>query len=269
MKPRLLQFAGLGLAVVAATTLAVTAQPGPDVRVAPAIPVPEPQAPEPDSPSGPPVETEASPGVEAVSPPAPDAREDVGAPTAPVAGPETTTGNRKEKDEGKPSDAPASPPAVQVPAGKPLDWEQNIVRVSILDDMRPVSLPVEGKEAMDRPADETKVPRIVSPYPPKALSPVPDGWQLFTDTNVPTRIHRVKLKDGRTIDIGVFPPALMPANPEAATLVLPKSAGNPMAALSAARRSQEESRAKIEMLLDALNRQLPAESAAPAPAPAP
>lgn len=268
MKPCLFLLSGFVLAVAQPTGAQSGPPPETVPRIAPAIPVPEPGSPPEIAPATPdaPMEKPDSPAVEAV--PAPDARDDVGAPagkSGPISEPAATAGPSPApgKDGPRQPDLPANP----IPSGKPLEWEQNIVRVSILDDMRPISIPVEGKEAMDRPARGGNVPTIVSPYPPKALSPVPEGWQLFTDTTVPTRIHRVKLKDGRTIDIGVFPPALMPANPEAATLVLPKSAGNPLDSISAARRSQEDSRAKIEMLLDALNRQLPAPESEPVPVP--
>lgn len=252
--------------------------PAPEPRVEPAIPVPESETPESEIPAAPSTGTDV--GVEPVEGPESTVTEDVGAPAEaepiPEASepemPETPIPNKKEVPSEKagsvPNAAAAAPPtAAPSKTGKPLDWEQNIVRVSILDDMRPITVPVEGKEAMGQPAVDSKLPRVISPYPPKALSPVPDGWQLYTDTTVPVRLHRVKFKDGRTLDIGVFPPALMPANPEATTLVLPQSAGNLLGAITAARESQSKSKATLEALIEAMNRQLPAAGPQSTPVP--
>lgn len=228
--------------------------PEPEPRVEPAIPVPDTGVPE----TNPPADT--TDGEPPADRPAPHL--DVGVPAEedpipPVAPPETPepppAKDGKQTAPAETVNPSAAPPARE---GKPLEWEQNIVRVSILDDMRPVTIPVEGEEALGKAAD-SKLPRVVSPYPPKALSPVPEGWQLYTDTNVPVRIHRVKFKDGRTLDIGVFPPALLPANPDATTVVLPQSAGNLLGAITSAREAQSESKAKIEALLEAMDRQLP------------
>jgi hypothetical protein len=235
--------------------------PASETRVEPAVPVAEPVEPEPAPPdpggAGP---ESAAPSEEIIADDGPSPEKSI----APVAPPDSPAPDR-EREPRQP--APAAPaessseaaaPPVLPPSkdGKPLDWEKNIVRVSILDDMRPITIPVEGAEAMGKAAD-SKLPRVVSPYAPKALSPVPEGWQLYTDTSVPVRIHRVKFKDGRTLDIGVFPPALMPANPDATTVVLPQSAGNLLGAIGSAREAQSQSKAKIESLLEAINRQLP------------
>jgi hypothetical protein len=183
----------------------------------------------------------------------------VPAPEAPaepdIGEPETTHGSPASKTD-----------AAAPPESKALEWEKNIVRVSVFDDTRSIALPVEGKEAMSG-AGDSKLPKVVSPYPPKPLSPVPEGWQLRTDTSVPVRVHRVKFKDGRTLDIGVFPPALMPANPDATTVVLPQSAGNLSGAIRSARQDQAASRAKLEALLEAISLQLPASAAEAPPVP--
>ena len=251
-------------ALAALTSLAVLTNgqdaPAPETRIEPAVPVPEAKGPETNPPDDMQPDGEDAAGTEVEREVGSPAREN---PILPVPLPETPEPD-PEQDVGqpvsptphaaKPPAPPATPPANE---GKPLDWEQNIVRVSILDDMRPVTIPVEGEEALGRAAADSKLPRVVSPFPPKALSPIPEGWQLYTDTRVPVRIHRVKFKDGRTLDIGVFPPALMPANPDATTLVLPQSAGNLLGAITSAREAQTESKAKIEALLEAMNRQLP------------
>ena len=245
-------FAAIASLAILAESGKAQDKPESETRIEPAIPVPEANAPG----------TNPSPdggSAESVAEPTPDL--DVGTPSReepilPVTPPETPEPEAAPEQDGKQAAPETPPPTAPAKEGKPLDWEQNIVRVSILDDMRPVTIPVEGEEALGKTAD-SKLPRVISPYPPKALSPVPEGWQLFTDTGVPVRIHRVKFKDGRTLDIGVFPPALMPANPDATTVVLPQSAGNLLGAITSAREAQSESKAKIEALLEAMNRQLP------------
>lgn len=225
----------LGFFVAAASVMAQNDLP-PRPRVEAAIPVAEPAAPAP---------TPKASGYPA--------------PVLPVSHPsddETTATTVVQDDK----------PTAQKANGKEPEWERNILSVTILDDGRPVALPVEGKEAIGR-TSVGSLPKAVSPYPPKALSPIPEGWRLATDPAVSARAHKVTLKNGRTVNIDVYPPALFPASPDATTFVLPREGGHLLEAIAEARKAQSASRAKIEALLETLNRQLPVPGPEPAPIP--
>ena len=168
--------------------------------------------------------------------------------------------SRNPPPDGVNSAAPANPvPAPGIAAPK-LDvpaWEQGITRVTVLDGNLPIAVPVGDANAAKSALASGKVPRVFSPYPAKALLPVPDGWMLAADPSVPAALQRVTLAGGRVLEMAVSPPVLQPANPRAISITLPTTAESLVEALGSARRTQAKSAASLRALADALAERLP------------
>lgn len=205
---------------------------------------------------------------------------DAGKPTVEGAGGQVNAGNDVDSrakpakpDVSTPApqnQIPGTPPKTPAPATAKLqpvvpDWEKGISRVSVLDGNLPIAIAVGDAAAAKSAVASGKAPHVFSPYPVKPLLPVPDGWKLGADRSVPATLQRVKLADGRVLEIAVTPPVLQAADPNAIAIALLASPASPVQALGMARKAQAESAAALRALAEALAAQLPmpAESATP------
>lgn len=173
-------------------------------------------------------------------------------------------------DSGEPAPKPAPEkepvtvePTLETPGiSEPV--EPPNMRVTLVDGTRRVAVPLQ-KPGQTPASGKSALPVVTSPYPPKPLAELPAGWKLGIDQMATPMPYQVKLSDGRTLEVEVVPPCLVPDSLGKATVFQIERGGNSAeSTLSAARNAHSESRAKVQDLLTKLEATIP-----PPPAPAP
>lgn len=116
-------------------------------------------------------------------------------------------------------DLSAEAPPPQAPT---LSWEERIRSVQITRAGTPHAVPVVPKspDANPKPPAFRGV-RVYAPYPPRPLSPLPDGWELATDKSLQPVPVEAALANGQAIRFKVVPALLRPKEKKGLIVRLP------------------------------------------------
>jgi hypothetical protein len=171
------------------------------------------------------------------------------APPAPAE--ESDQSDQSDQSESKTPQAPESPQPTETPqapetppAPEPR-WEDRIQGAVLVRAGTPLALPVSAGPGESKPA--AGQPVVSAPWPPKARTPAPAGWQLGKHPELAPVPVEARLEDGSLLRFQVVPPLLEPISGNVVIASLPPDGGgNGLShALAAARADLETSRTRL------------------------